>query len=300
MQLRPQEIDNFLCAVNVRLEVPQVGVAVAIFFTADFARGHFFNQARCAAHHFRRREGQFGDAFLQLQHVTVELIGVFLHPFGSVIAKQGFFQTVEAGEFRIGGLLLIVVFTGVNAAIEVREQLGNRLDALVVLTGWRIQGFRFFDIARFHRIGKGFGTRHQVRRLFGDVGFIGGNRVAQAQQRCAFGRIRRRCAFDDQLTFRVSQQAAGHLIFPRLKISGHLLAEAWRDILTLFHHHHAFEDLPLQRFLAVVLNNKLGFAAVDGDGHRLALLIVDGDFYLRNICRLSGEGRSEQRGKACA
>ena len=207
---------------------------------------------------------------------------------------------MEAGEFRIGGLLLVVVFTGVNATIEVREQLGNRLDALVVLTCRRIQGFRFFDIARFHRVGKGFGACHQVRRLFGDVGFIGGNSVAETQQRRAFGRVRRRCAFDDQLTFRVSQQAAGHVIFPGLKICGHLLAEARRDILALFHHHHAFQDLPLQRFLAVVLNNKLGFTAVNRDGHRLTLFIVDGDFDLRNICCLSGEGRHEQRGDACA
>jgi hypothetical protein len=56
---------------------------------------------------------------------------------------------VETGEFRIGGFLLVIIFTGINAAIEVREQFGNRLDALVVLTGWRIQGFRFFDIPAF-------------------------------------------------------------------------------------------------------------------------------------------------------
>ena len=118
-------------------------MAVAILFTADFARGHFFNQAGRAAHHFRRREGQLADALLQLQHVAVQLLSVFLHPFGGVVAKQGFLQTVETGEFRIGGLLLEIIFTGVNAAIKVREQLGDRLDALVVLTGWRIEDFAF-------------------------------------------------------------------------------------------------------------------------------------------------------------
>jgi hypothetical protein len=50
---------------------------------------------------------------------------------------------VETGEFRIGGFLLEIIFAGINAAIKVREQLGNRLDALVVLTGWRIRDFAF-------------------------------------------------------------------------------------------------------------------------------------------------------------
>jgi hypothetical protein len=37
LQLRTQQVDDFLRAVDVGLEVPQIGMAVAIFFTADFA-----------------------------------------------------------------------------------------------------------------------------------------------------------------------------------------------------------------------------------------------------------------------
>jgi hypothetical protein len=44
LQLRTQQVDDFLRAVNVGLEVPQIGMAVAIFFTADFAGRDFFNQ----------------------------------------------------------------------------------------------------------------------------------------------------------------------------------------------------------------------------------------------------------------
>ena len=66
-----------------------------------------------------KREGQLADALLQFQHVTVQLCGVFFHPFGGVIAKQGFFKTVETGEFRIGGLLLEIIFAGINAAIQI-------------------------------------------------------------------------------------------------------------------------------------------------------------------------------------
>ena len=46
---------------------------------------------------------------------------------------------------------------------------------------------------------------------------------------------------------------------PWLQVRGELLSEARRDVFALFHHHHPFQNLPLQRFLAVVLNNKLGF-----------------------------------------
>ena len=43
LQLRAQQVDNFLRAVNVGLEVPQIGMAVAIFFTADLAGRDFLN-----------------------------------------------------------------------------------------------------------------------------------------------------------------------------------------------------------------------------------------------------------------
>ena len=41
-----QRIDNFLRAFNVSPEIPQIGVAVAIFFTADFAGCHFPQSVR--------------------------------------------------------------------------------------------------------------------------------------------------------------------------------------------------------------------------------------------------------------
>ncbi len=196
---------------------------------------------------------------------------------------------METGEFRIGGFLLVVILTGIDAAIQVREQLGDRLDALVVLAGWRVQRFSFFDIARFHGVGKGFCAGNQIRGLFGHISFIGGDGIAQAQQRVAFGGVGGGSAFNNQLAFRVGQQAAGHVVFTRLQVGSHLLAEARRDVLTLFHHHDPFEDLPLQRFLAVVLDDELGFTAVDRDGHRLTLFIIDGNFNLRNIRGLRGE-----------
>ncbi|MND14140.1 hypothetical protein D3C80_43240 [compost metagenome] len=270
-------------------------MAVAIFFAADFAGGHFFNQARSAAHHFRRRERQLADALLQLQHVAVQTVGVALHALGAVVAKQGFFQTVEAGEFRIFRLLLVVVFTGINAAVKIGEQLGDRFDALVVLTRRGIQRFRFFDIARFHRVGEGLRAANQLGSLCRDVGFIGGNRFAEAQQRVGFRRVLGGRTGDNQLPFRVSQQAAGHIVFARLQVSRQLLRKARRNVFALFHDHHAFKDLPLQRLLTVVLNDELRFTRFHGHVHRFTLLVINGHFYLRNIRSLDAKGGAEQR-----
>ena len=145
-----------------------------------------------------------------------------------------------------------------------------------MLTRRGVQRFRFFDIAGFHRVGKGFGAANQLRGFRRHIGFIGGDRVAEAQHRIRFRRVFGGGAGDDQFAFRVGEQATGHVIFARLQVRGELLSKARRDVFALFHHHHPFQNLPLQRFLAVVLNNKLGFTRVNGHLHRLALLVVDG------------------------
>ena len=46
--------------------------------------------------------------------------------------------------------MLVIIFTGVNAAIQIGEQFSNRFNALIVLARRRIQCFRFFDIACFN------------------------------------------------------------------------------------------------------------------------------------------------------
>ena len=56
--LRRQRFDQFedlLRAIQIALEVPQVGVAVAILFTGDLGRGDLFHQRRSATHDFLRR-----------------------------------------------------------------------------------------------------------------------------------------------------------------------------------------------------------------------------------------------------
>jgi len=69
-----------------------------------------------------------------------------------------------------------------------------------------------------------------------------------------------------------------------LQIGGQFLAKARRNVFTLFDHHHAFEDLPLQRFLAVVKDHKLRFACIHCQVHRFTLFVSDRHFHLWNIC----------------
>ena len=192
--------------------------------------------------------------------------------------------------------MLIIIFTRIDAAVEIGEQFSNRFNTLIMLTGWRIQGFRFFHITGFNCIGEGFSARHQLRGFSRHVGFVLGNRAAQTQQSIALCGIRRCAAFYDQFAFRVSQQTAGHIIFARLEVSGHFLAKAWCNVFALFNHHNAFKNFPLQRFLAVVLDDELRFPGIHRDGHRLTLFVVNRDFHLRNIGGLCRKSGCKQRG----
>lgn len=40
---------------------------------------------------------------MQIDHIGIKLLSVLIHPFGGVVAKQCFFQTVETSEFWVGG-----------------------------------------------------------------------------------------------------------------------------------------------------------------------------------------------------
>ncbi len=164
-----------------------------------------------------------------------------------------------------------------------------------MLASRRIEGFRFGDIACFYRVGKRFGAGNQRGGFGAHPGFVLGHSAFQRHQIALRRRFFTTGGLDDKLAFRVAQQAAGHVIFTRLQVSGHLLAKAWRDVFALFDDHHAFKDFPLQRLLAVVQDDELGFTGVHRERHRLALFVVYGDFHLRNIRRAGGKGGADKR-----
>ncbi len=205
LQHRTQQADNLLRTIDVGLEIPQVGTAVAIFFTGNLTGGHFFDQPGGPAHDFRRWERQLADALLQILRIFIEAVSIAAHARVVAVGKQRFFQPVEAGEFRVSGFFLIIVFAGVNAAVEVGEEFGNRLNPLIVLTRRRIERFGFVDITRFYRVGESFGGADQLRHFLHHVGFIVGNRLGKLHHIWfAAGGFRRAAGGHRQLTFWVA------------------------------------------------------------------------------------------------
>jgi hypothetical protein len=95
-----------------------------------------------------------------------------------VVTKQGFFQTMEAGEFGVGGFLLEVVFPCINRRVHVGEQLGNRLDPFVMLAGDGVQALRLFQVTGLDGGGKGLGLAQQAFQLAADIFLVFSNRAA--------------------------------------------------------------------------------------------------------------------------
>ncbi len=202
---------------------------------------------------------------------------------------------METGEVRVRRFLLVVVFAGVDAAVQIGEQLGDRLDALIVLAGRRVQLARLLHVTGLHRVGEQLGLFHQPIDFFGDVNFVFGDRANQIQRaRLAVGSAVGRCG-DSQFAFRIAQQPAGHVIFARFQRGGHFLGETRRDVLALFHHHHPFQDFPFDVFLAGVVHHKLRLAGRHRQLHWFALLVVDRDLDLRHVRRQGVDAQRKRR-----
>ncbi|MNT24320.1 hypothetical protein D3C72_1597870 [compost metagenome] len=202
---------------------------------------------------------------------------------------------METGELRIFRFFLVVIFAGVDTAVQIGEQLGDRLNSLVMLTGRRIEFTRFCHVAGLHGIGEQLGLFDQPFHFFGDVDFVFSNRPNQIHGvRFAVGGSTGRRGHG-QLAFRIAEQPTGHVVFARFQIGGHLLGEARCDILALFHHHHPFQNFPLHVFLAGVVHHKLGFTGRHRQLHRLTLFVVNGNLYLRHVRRQGINAQRERR-----
>ena len=229
-----------MCAFDIGLEVAQIGVAVAVFFAADFAAGHFFHQHRRAAHHFIGRERQQVDFLLQGFHIGQQFVGNLVYAGGAVFHPQRVFEAVKAGEGRVFGALFEIVFARINGRIELVKQLGNRLDALIVIAGGGKQRFGFGDIAGFYGGGEFGGFGHQFLGFGLHISFVFGQGLFQ------LGHIGLRCGGfkaavgHGELAARVGEQAAGHFVFAGQQRYRHFVGQAGGDVFTLVYHHHAF------------------------------------------------------------
>ena len=274
---RTEEFDDFLRAFDVGLEVAQVGVAVTVFFAADFAAGNFFNQHCRAADDFVRREGEGVDFFLQGFNVFHEFVGNVFHAGYVFFDPQGVFDAVEAGEGCVFGFVFEVVFTRVDGGVEFVEEFGNRLDAFVVGAGGGKQGFGFFDVARFDGVGEGFGFGNQFFGFALNVHFIVGKRFGEFFQIGFVARVFKAAVGYHQLAARVGQEAAGHFVFARQQGNGHFVGKSGGDVFALVDHHYAFEDFPFELAAAVVFDVEHDLSARYGQFHRFAGSVVHAD-----------------------
>jgi hypothetical protein len=133
-------------------------VAVAIFFTGDLGRGNFFQQRGCTADDFLRREGQAGDAGLQVFDVAVQLVSQRRQAFGALLENSEYSRRWKPVKSSAFTPFFVVVDARVDGRIKVTEQLGNRLDRLVVNAGRRVELLRGGQIAFLHRIGELLGV----------------------------------------------------------------------------------------------------------------------------------------------
>src|ERR1700730_10491749 len=64
---RIEERDDLLRAIHIRLEVPEIGAAVAILFAGDLLRRHLFDQVGRSPDQIFWSDGEAVDAFLQVE-----------------------------------------------------------------------------------------------------------------------------------------------------------------------------------------------------------------------------------------
>ena len=109
LDLRAEQVKDFFRAVDVALEVIQVGVAVTVFLAGNLGSGHFFHQRSGTAHDFLWREGQPGHAGLQVLDVAVQAVRELVEAQGAVLREQTVFDAVKTGEIGCGDAFFVVI-----------------------------------------------------------------------------------------------------------------------------------------------------------------------------------------------
>ena len=141
-------------AGDVGLEVPQVGVAVAVLLAGDLAVGDLVEQLDRAVGDLRGlRARRSRPGLCSVVDVGEQLVGDRRHARRACPScPQRLLDAVEAGPLRRRAV--DVVDAGVDLGVEVAEALGDRLDRLVVGAGRGEQRLGLGDVAGLDRGGE--------------------------------------------------------------------------------------------------------------------------------------------------
>ncbi len=195
LQSRAQLVDGGLRTLQVGVEVPEVGLGVAILLAGDLALRHLFDElGRAGGHVERLRPRPSATASFSAGDVLVELVGERRATLGGVLLEQQVLEPVPAGERRVVDARE-VVDAGVGLAVDVLDELGDRLDALPRLSRRRVRVLGGLQVARAHGVGEHLDDTHEFVDLRDGVGLV----LARRLVRQGFGRggradVRRRAA----------------------------------------------------------------------------------------------------------
>ena len=178
-----EQLDDRAGAVDVGGQRHQVGLGVALLLARDLRLGRLLDEAGGAVRHHLRGDRDLGHRRDEVGHVVVQAVGqrreVDLGAVVAALGPQAVLDGVEAGEGRIGLGLVEVVGPGVDDAVRVREQLGDRLDLLPRDAGVGVELLGLGDVARPDGVRERFGARGQLRGLLVHVSRVGGHRRGQ-------------------------------------------------------------------------------------------------------------------------
>ena len=176
-QCRREQPERRLRAVDVGLEVTQVGVRVAILLAADLRRGDLVEQAVRAVRELVRLVGERPRLGLERPHVGEQLVGDRLESLGRVLLPQ---RLLDAMEARPRLALLDVVDARVDVGIEVAEALRDRLDRLVGHARGRELLLGLLDVTRLDGGDERLDLRStSILRLRRDVALVAGDGAFQ-------------------------------------------------------------------------------------------------------------------------
>ena len=122
---RAQHLERLLRALEVAVEVDQVGVREGLLLAGDLPGGHLVEQLLGAVADRGRRHRRVGRALGELLHVGEQLLGDRHHRGEVLVLPQRLLDPVPAGELVAG---LEVGLAGVDPRVEVAEALGDGLD----------------------------------------------------------------------------------------------------------------------------------------------------------------------------